>query len=231
MISKNNKLTLTAFVLWTLCSSYSNVSAFQTPKTITAASSPSASVAAAAKATAAATLAVLLTVGAPVEPAYAADSGGALQIQVDQIPPANIGLNVKDIPVVGSIVSGTYTKLDAKAVKELKSPPSVVISSPTDKFKALKAATTEGHLEVDIGGKVGLSTHLDVDIAAEAGVAKIRVASPLIPPLPFKNLASAEGKTGGPESEWNVVTNMGSGESYYFNTKTGTTQYEKPVEL
>ena len=213
-------------------SSYSNVSAFQTPKPMPAAPSPPVHVAAAAKATAAATLAVLLTVGAPVEPAFAADSGGAVQIKIDQIPPSNIGINVKDIPVVGSIVSGTYTKLDAKAAKELTSPPSVVILSPKNKIKAIKDATTEGHLELDIGGKVGLSTHLDVDIAAdEPGVATVRVASNLIPALPFKNLASADGKTGGQESKWNVVTNMGSGEKYYWDTQTGTTQYQKPVDF
>jgi hypothetical protein len=200
-------------------------------------SPPAATAAAAAKATAAATLAVLLMVGTPVAPAFAAashtTSSGAAQIMVDQIPPTTISIQVKDIPVIGNVISGTYTKIDAKAAKQLTAPPSVVISSPKDKIKALKAAVTEGHIEIDVGGKVGLSTHLDIDLAAdEAGVAKVRVASNLIPQLPFKNLASAtpSGQTG-KESQWNVVTNMGNGQSYYYNTKTGATQFEKPNKL
>jgi len=225
-----------ALVLWTLCTS--NVSAFQPPKLSMVPFGSSSTSAAAAKATAAATLAVLLTVGTPVAPAFAASdstSSGAAQIMVDQIPPTTISIQVKDIPVIGNVISGTYTKLDAKAAKQLTAPPSVVISSPKDKIKALKAAATEGHIEIDVGGKVGLSTHLDIDIAAdEAGVAKVRVASNLIPQLPFKNLASASvtpsGQTG-KESQWNVVTNMGNGELYYYSTKTGATQFEKPSKL
>ena len=232
-----------ALVLWTLClssRSTSNVSALQPPKLSMlpfGSSPPAATAAAAAKATAAATLAVLLMVGTPVAPAFAAashtTSSGAAQIMVDQIPPTTISIQVKDIPVIGNVISGTYTKIDAKAAKQLTAPPSVVISSPKDKIKALKAAVTEGHIEIDVGGKVGLSTHLDIDLAAdEAGVAKVRVASNLIPQLPFKNLASAtpSGQTG-KESQWNVVTNMGNGQSYYYNTKTGATQFEKPNKL
>lgn len=215
-----------AFFLWALFGSCSDVSAFQTPKPVPTAKAPSSSAAIAGKATAAAALAVLLSVGTP---AFAAD-GGAAQIMIDQIPPSTVSIQVGDIPVVGSIISGTYSKLDAKAAKELTSPPSVVISSPKDKFKALKAATTGGHLEFDVGGKVGLKTHLDVDVAAdEAGVARVRVASDLIPPLPFKNIASASySEKGGKQSEWSVVTNLGSGESYYYNSNTGATQFEKP---
>ena len=228
MFNNSRKLSSTAIALWVLCCSCSEISAFQTPKPIPTASSPPNSAAVAAKATATAALAVLLSVGTPVAPAFAAD-GGAVQIMIDQIPPTSVSIQVGDIPVVGSIISGTYTKLDAKAVKALTSPPSVVISSPKDKFKALKAATTGGHVELDVGGKVGLKTHLDVDIAAdEAGVAKVRVASDLIPPLPFKNVASTSYVKGGAQSEWNVVANMGSGESYYYNTKSGVTQYERP---
>lgn len=83
-----------------------------------------------------------------------------------------------------------------------------------------------------------MKTHLDVDIAAdEAGIARVRVASDLVPVLPFKNLASStpsstsSSSKGGKQSTWNVVTNMGNGESYYFNTKTGITQFEKPEQI
>jgi hypothetical protein len=230
MSNYNTKFHFSALVLWAICWSFSDVSAFQTPKPIPVASTPSAAVANAARATAAATLAVLLTVGAPVEPAVAAS--GAAQIMVDQIPPSTISIQVGDIPVVGSIISGTYAKLDKNAVKQLKSPPSVVISSPKDTFKAVKAAASEGHIEIDIGGKVGLKSHVDVDLAAtEAGVAKVRVASNLIPSLPFKNLASDPYATGKEKSQWNLVTNMGNGESYYYNSETGVTQYEKPSKF
>ena len=224
MYTKNIAAALhSALGLWVLCFSCNNVSAFQTPKPNPAAPTPAV---AAAKATAAATLAVILAAGTP---AIAADSG-ALQVMIDQIPPSTVSIQVGDIPVVGSLVSGTYTKLDAKAAKELTSPPSVVISSPKDKIKALKAATTGGHLEVDLGGKVGLKTHLDVDIAAdEAGVARVRVASNLIPQLPFKNIASASYyEKGAKQSDWSMVTNLGNGESYYYNAKTGATQYDVP---
>lgn len=249
MINKINKQLCFAAAAWTLCWTCSNnVSAFQITnnRPIPAAAAllpPSKNpIAATAKATAAAaTLAVLLTMGEPVAPAFAAgvdgsSSGAAAQIMVDQIPPTTISIQAKEIPVVGSIISGTYTKLDAKAVKALTSPPSVVISGPKDKIKFLKAAATEGHIEVDIGGQVGLKTHLDVDIAAdEAGVAKVRIASDLVPALPFKNLASSNAPSAatkkGKESSWNVVTNMGNGESYYYNIKTGATQFEKPEKI
>jgi len=101
--------------------------------------------------------------------------------------------------------------------------------------KAIAGVATSGHLEFDVTGI--LNTHLDVDVAADqAGVAKIRVASNLIPPLPFKNVASSSSgatsglavKGGGKESPWNKVTNMGSGETYYYNEKSGLTQYEVP---
>merc|ERR1712176_496739 len=91
--------------------------------------------------------------------------------------------------------------------------PSIVIKAPKDVIAAAKNAVSSGHVEVDLNGILG--THLDVDIAAEEnGVATIRVASPLIPKLPFKNLASGAG-TGGKESEWSKITNLGSGGSYY----------------
>lgn len=112
---------------------------------------------------------------------------------------------------MGNLLSGTYTKVADGSIKN----PSITISSPTDKVKAISEIATGGHLEFDVGGI--LSTHLDVDVAAdEAGVAKVRVASGLIPRLPFKNLASASAgsPTGGKPSPWNMVTNLGSGGTY-----------------
>jgi hypothetical protein len=110
--------------------------------------------------------------------------------------------------VVGSLLSGTYTKVADGSIKQ----PSITIKSPSDKVKAISEIATGGHLEFDVSGL--LSTHMDVDVSAEEpGVAKVRVASGLIPKLPFKNLASAStgSPTGGKPSPWNMVTNMGSG--------------------
>jgi hypothetical protein len=173
--------------------------------------------------TAAATAALaILLVSSP--PALASPT--AAQISLDSVPPTTISVQIGDLPVVGSLLSGTYTKVDSPVDK-----PSVTIKSPQDKIKAIQAAATTGHLEFDVGGKMGITTHLDVDVAAdEAGVAKIRVSSGLIPKLPFKNAASsvtAKGKA----SQWSIVTNLGNGESYYFNTKTGETQFEKPDKI
>lgn len=139
-----------------------------------------------------------------------ASSATAAQVSLNSLPPTSISVEIKDLPVVGDLLSGTYTKVKDGSVAN----PSITIKSPKDKVKAIKELTG-GHLEFDVNGV--LATHLDVDVAADqAGVAKIRVASNLIPPLPFKNPASGFSATdslpkGGKESPWNVVTNMGSG--------------------
>ena len=103
------------------------------------------------------------------------------------------------------------------------------IKSPKDKVGAIKEATG-GHLEFDVDGI--LATHLDIDVAAdEAGVLTAKVKSPLIPQLPFKNSASSAPAASGRSSNWFMVTNMGDGEVYYFNSKTDVTQTEKPAKL
>lgn len=129
------------------------------------------------------------------------------------------------MPVVGKALSGTYTKVPDGT---FTGKPSIIIKSPEDKVKAVQNLATSGRLEFDINGKI--KTHMDIDLAAdEPGVARVRVASELIPKLPYKNLApSSSSPTGGRESAWNIVTNMGNGESYYYNVKSGVTQYERP---
>merc|ERR1712154_120214 len=98
---------------------------------------------------------------------------------------------------------------------------------PKKKLDAVKTFISSGHLEFDVSGL--LNTHLDVDVAAEEnGVAIIRVASPLIPKLPFKNLATGM-PNGKSDSEWNKITNLSSGEAYYYNEKTGVSQFERPA--
>jgi hypothetical protein len=192
-------------------------------------------------ATAAATAALsLLLLSTTPLPATAANlgpasinsaGGGAAQISLNALPPGSISVQIRDLPVIGDLVSGTYSKVPDGSIAK----PSVTITSPKDIVKALQSIVTAGHLEFDVKGI--LTTHLNVDVASdEPGVAKIRVASNLIPKLPFRNLASGSGGTagsitGGKESMWNVVTNMGSGESYYFNEKTGLTQFERPAKF
>lgn len=114
-------------------------------------------------------------------------SKSAAKVSLSSLPPTAIDIEIGDLPVVGKLLSGVYTKVGSVPSNK---PPAIVIESPSDKLKAVKAAASNGHLEFDVDGV--LSTHLDVDIAADkAGVATIKVKSPLIPTLPFKNSASS----------------------------------------
>ncbi len=183
-------------------------------------------------AAAAATAFGLLLLATTTEPAMAT-SKAAAQISLNSLPPTTVSVQIQDLPVLGNLLSGTYTKVDSIAGS-----PSVTIASPTDKIAAIKSILSSGHLEFDVNGL--LDTHLDVDIAADqAGVATVRVASPLIPPLPFKNQASAKyvadsaaaSTKNAKPSDWSSVTNLGNGETYYFNEKTSVTQFEPPASL
>lgn len=111
--------------------------------------------------------------------------------------------------------------------------PSIVIQSPKDKVGAIANIAKGGHLEFDVSGRV--NTHFDIDVAAdEAGTLKVLIQNNLVPKLPFKNMASTAFTSpiiGGKESAWNIVTNMGTGESYYYNMKTGVTQLQRPDKI
>ena len=132
---------------------------------------------------ASAALAVLLTT---TEPAWAT-SNTAARIHLNSLPPSTISVQIGDLPVVGSLLSGTYTRIDTPT--KGGPPAAIIIKSPTDKLSAIKNVATGGHLEFDVDGLI--KTHLNVDVAAsKAGEATVRVASPLIPALPFKNSAS-----------------------------------------
>lgn len=133
---------------------------------------------------ASAALAVLLST---TEPAWASSSTAA-QIHLNSLPPSTISVQIGDLPVVGKLLSGTYTKTNKPPTSA-----ALTIKSPSDKLGAIKNAASGGHLEFDVDGLI--STHLNVDVASsKAGEATIRVTSPLIPALPFKN--SASGFTG-----------------------------------
>jgi hypothetical protein len=132
--------------------------------------------------------AVALT-GVPTSPT-------AAQIHINKLPPSTISVDIDDLPFIGGILSGTYRKIDDTAISpavstKTSSPhlPPVIIKSPDDKATAIKNAATGGHLEFDVDGI--LQTHINVDVASSKGVAAVRVESPLIPKLPFRNAASA----------------------------------------
>ena len=167
-------------------------------------------------AAATAALAVLLT----ISPVDASTTAG--QIELNSVPPTSVNVDISDLPIFGKVLSGTYTKVADGSIDK----PSITIKSPKDKVAAIKGATT-GHLEFDVKGLIG--THLDVDVVAdEAGVATIRIASPLIPKIPFKKAVSTLKLTGNKPSDWSIVTNLGNGNTYYYNEKSGVSQLEKP---
>ena len=96
-----------------------------------------------AKAATAAATAALSMLLLTTEPAFAS-SKMAAQIQLNSIPPTSVEVNIRDLPLIGDVLSGTYTKV-SEPVKN----PSVTIGSPKDKIGAIKAAATNGHLEFE----------------------------------------------------------------------------------
>ena len=126
----------------------------------------------------------------------------AAQIHLNNFPPTTVSIEIEDLPVIGKLVSGTYAKTGDESLiskkiieqkgskkevgKDVKTAP-LVIRSPDDKVAAILMAG-RGHFEFDLEGLI--KTHLDVDVASEPGAAVIRVFSPIIPRLPFRNSAS-----------------------------------------
>jgi len=162
-----------------------------------------------AAAAASASLALVLA-GSPL--AAEATSKTAAQISLNSIPPTAV--KVQDVPLIG----GTYTMVNDEDAPS----PSVIVAFPKDKIGAVKSILG-GHLEVDVSGIV--DTHVDIDLFSdEAGTLTAKVSNPLIPKLPLKKSSGATGKT----SDWASVTNLGDGDMYYFNSKTGETTFEKP---
>jgi hypothetical protein len=177
---------------------------------------------------------ILATATTALPPPAFAISKNAATVTIDQFPPTSI-LVQDDLPLIGSLLSGTYQKVpDGTVVKK----PSVVIKSPKDKVGATSDLFFNGHLEFDVDGK--LSTHLNIDLAAdEPGVAKLRISSNLIPSLPYHNGASNKGaaltslgaQSKGKESAWYALTNLGSGDIYYKNFNTGAVSTKKPSNI
>ena len=135
----------------------------------------------------------------------------AARITVNKVPPDSFQIDLFDVPIVGRVLSGTFAKV--KSVPQ----PSVVISSPSDQFGALRQASDEGSLNFGLSGI--FQSMVDVKFEPNRpGVAPIEVKSPLIPKWPF-----AKKKT-----DWNKVQNLGNGDTYYFNSRTGEVKDEEP---
>ena len=81
----------------------------------------------------------------PTNDAWATDT--AAQISLRKLPPTSINVEIKDLPVVGKLLSGTYSKVP-NSVEIDK--PSIIIKSPDDKAKAIQNLVKNGHLEFDV---------------------------------------------------------------------------------
>eukprot|EP00545_Synedropsis_sp_CCMP1620_P000967 CAMPEP_0119016872 /NCGR_PEP_ID=MMETSP1176-20130426/14650_1 /TAXON_ID=265551 /ORGANISM="Synedropsis recta cf, Strain CCMP1620" /LENGTH=311 /DNA_ID=CAMNT_0006970421 /DNA_START=111 /DNA_END=1043 /DNA_ORIENTATION=+ len=164
-----------------------------------------------------ATAATLSLMASFVPPDTTATSDQAAKVVLSSFPPTSIQLDLRDIPLLGGMISGTWAKVAPLQTTTIKQPSSIVVSSPTDKFGAIRNFLDRGRLEFDVGGLI--TTHLDVDVEPndQGGFAQIRLSSKLIPKWPF-------GRTDA-KSKWNRVTNMGNGETYYFDSVSGETQY------
>lgn len=146
------------------------------------------------------------------------NSDRSARVRINRLPPTSFRVDLSDVPLVGKALSGTYAKVkdDSGKVKT----PSVVISSPRDKFGAVQDAADKGNLGFNLDGI--LSSNLDIQLEAnQPGEAPVTLESPLIPRWPFAQR----------KSNWYRVSNCGNGETYYFNSKTGETQIKEPKDF
>jgi hypothetical protein len=131
----------------------------------------------------------------------------ALSIDVTDInsPP------VVDLPVLGRFgVSPSKAKPTVKVSGDLLG---TALSAKDGKIKVTLSTPKIGPLPA-LDDEV-----LDIRIASSPGTVGVSISNPAIPKLPV----------GGGTSDWNVVQNLGSSATYYFNSKTGVTQYTNPV--
>jgi len=150
-------------------------------------------------------------------------SDRAACVEINRLPPQSVQIDLRNVPLVGPALSGTYTKVPTTATKSASNKPSVVISSPKDQWGAAREAAERGNLEFRLRGL--FESFVDIKLEPnEAGVAPVQIRSPLIPQWPW---AKQRKKRRRP-SDWHRVTNLGNGEVYYFNARTGQSQYEAP---
>ena len=136
-------------------------------------------------------------------------------ITVHRLPPDSIQVDLSDVPIVGRALSGTFAKVKNGGVAK----PSVVISSPNDKWGALQDVNDKGSLNFGLSGIFQSIIQVQFE-PNRPGVAPLEIRSPLIPKLPFGQQRH--------KSDWNKVQNMGNGDTYYFNARTGEVQDEEP---
>ena len=159
----------------------------------------------------------------------------ALGIELNTLPSISkegLKTSVK-IPGVAPVFSGGLADIGVKFDSKSKCAGDIGVKLPGD----LKGAA-DGALKGDLAlvvkspalafnlpllGKLSLpaldNERFDIDIFTSAGRAVIEVKNDNIPALPFPGKKS---------SPWQAISNLGNGETYYFNTKTGVTQYEYP---
>jgi hypothetical protein len=146
-------------------------------------------------------------------------SDTAAKIEIKRLPASTINLDLRDIPIIGGMLSGTWVRVGKP--ERNKHAPEITIASPNDKFGAIRGFLEHGHLEFDLSGLLTTTLNLDVE-PNQKGEANLRLTSNIIPKFSFGR---------NQESDWHRVTNMGDGGTYYFNSKTGETQYEEPEQF
>ena len=132
------------------------------------------------------------------------------------------------------VFSGGVADIGVKFDKKNKGPTDIGVKLPGD-LKGAADGALKGDLalvvkspamsfNVPLLGKLSIpainNERFDIDITTSAGRAVIEVKNDNIPALPFPGKKS---------SQWQAISNLGNGETYYYNTKTGATQYEYPA--
>jgi hypothetical protein len=183
-------------------------------------------------ATGALAAAIAFSVNSPA--AFAAAKKDALGIEVNSLPPISKDLKASvGIPGVKPVFGGAMVDLEAKVDLKKKGSGDIALKLPGD-LKGAANGALKGHVAavlktpplnvaVPVLGKISVpalnNERFDIDISTTAGRAVIEVKNDLIPAIPFP---------GKKKSDWQAVQNLGSGETYFYNTKTGVSQYEYP---
>ena len=165
-------------------------------------------------------------------PALAAGDDLSVKVNSLNLPTKELTIDVGGVPPLFS--GGRVTAQLSFDTKKQKDAADISIALPKD-LKAAADGAAKGDvaltlqtvpIKVALPAPIGTQkipgvgpARLDVDVNLLPGKAIAEIRSPAIPgiKLPGKKV-----------SDWNMVVNMGSGEAYYFNKKTGTTTYEAP---
>ena len=187
------------------------------------------------------TLSILLSL-ALVAPAYATPPAkDALNIQINTLPTLSKVEGRPDVktsiglPSIPAVFSGGVINVDLGLdTRRSKEAPGVKVNLPKDLKGAadgalkgnLKATLTTPEItfKLPVLGAITIpkleGETLKIDVTSSPGVATIKISNKNIPKLP---LAS------GRASAWEEVTNLGSGEAYYYNRFSGESQYDYPL--